>query len=176
MTNTIHDFWSMIEQNIKRAPAMSAPQKIVMLTPFTENSKSKCAEYFPENLNDFMIFPAESSPDESQLTILREKYAADDAWQSPISDAAVDFDYFCVKTVEVTAKNGYSTRRLRVIRSTAQPSRVDAFDCEHFWLPEWADHCSPENIDAVLDLCLDLCGGSVPLIAEPINPLPVIHW
>lgn len=74
--------------------------------------------------------------------------------------------------------------------------KLHIFTVYHYWFPHWPDHRSPENIDVVLDMCINLLDSDCeqelsnaqstdsthhrqPLMLNhvPFNgPTPVIHW
>lgn len=95
------------------------------------------------------------------------------------------FNYFCIKNIGVCTKHGYSIRKLHCMykhyvereKSTktdgpadacGQPLRAEMtkpktiipeikhFIVHHYWFQHWPDHRSPQNIDVVLDMCLDV--------------------
>ncbi|XP_034478900.1 uncharacterized protein LOC117785109 [Drosophila innubila] len=89
LPNTIYEFWLMVYQNTQRyirrcLDGGSSPhvdkshilqqyyQKIVMLTNFTENSRQKCAIYFPIEVNE--IFAVASKIEVFELSALAREY------------------------------------------------------------------------------------------------------
>lgn len=94
------------------------------------------------------------------------------------------FNFFCIKTVDCINKNGYSIRKFYCMYHTyesldhaddsnetssmfnAKTSKqsitnnykreLNRFVVYHYWFPHWPDHRSPENIDVVLDMCINL--------------------
>lgn len=95
-----------------------------------------------------------------------------------------NFNFFCVKTVDCISKGGYTIRKFHCLYYSRerQPNRNDdeiigidvtdnpnfqstdktferkmhLFIVYHYWFPHWPDHRSPENIDVVLDMCINL--------------------
>uniref|UniRef100_A0A336LT08 CSON003505 protein n=1 Tax=Culicoides sonorensis TaxID=179676 RepID=A0A336LT08_CULSO len=199
MTNTIYDFWLMVYQNMSKS---DTPQdtKIAMLTDFIENSRQKCAHYFPKDSNESIGFSCTNIPEENDSiienieTILAEVNAKKDGtWNE--SDAASyfrpSFNYFLVRNVDVRVKNGYSIRKLKVIYSYADfresedgnepcSRTIIEFPVFHYWFPDWPDHRSPEDIDGLLDMSLDLLYGDCYIdfptpskeIPDPLSPEP----
>lgn len=144
----------------------------------------------------------------------------------------IDYSYFCVKNVGVSNRKGYTMRKLHCIyHLNKQPSHLplataSSNDCAttatnrgmsenssdrkiyqfvayHYWFPHWPDHRSPENIDVVLDMCIDLLDSDCDLYFQtdvhhtdadpahtadklilamemqkpvPTGPIPIIHW
>lgn len=143
----------------------------------------------------------------------------------------IDYSYFCVKNVGVSNRKGYTMRKFHCIyHLNKQPShlllatksndcgvasahnrgsRDDSCDRKayqfvayHYWFPHWPDHRSPENIDVVLDMCIDLLDSDCDLFFKtgsqgdgdtdhtmdkstlatdvqaiiPTGPIPIIHW
>lgn len=96
------------------------------------------------------------------------------------------FNFFSVKTVDCLSKGGYTIRKFHCMYHTYErfnrndlvenddeldaeandntsptddePSerKVHLFVVYHYWFPHWPDHRSPENIDVVLDMCINL--------------------
>lgn len=82
-----------------------------------------------------------------------------------------NFNFFCIKTVDCINKGGYAIRKLICLYHTferldaAEPIESDEaiverkahlFVVYHYWFPHWPDHRSPENVDIVLDMCINL--------------------
>lgn len=92
-----------------------------------------------------------------------------------------EFNFFVIQTVGYVNKGGYSMRKFHCLYYTCEQqsmestnSNVDGdnditptipnaferkihlFTVYHYWFPHWPDHRSPENIDAVLDMCINL--------------------
>lgn len=207
MTNTIYDFWLMVYQNYKKnlkstgdnVDALPFQQKIAMLTDIIENDESKCAIYFPQNVNKFLCFLCNEERrhkdcqlTQSQLEVyftendhewfdlaqpneIHTEIIIDDNWQN---FPKFNFNFFCIKTVDCINKGGYTIRKFHCLYHTFErlnktdtvtneaqviPSsdeaierKVHLFVVYHYWFPHWPDHRSPENVDVVLDMCINL--------------------
>jgi tyrosine-protein phosphatase ERK len=177
MQNTIYDFWLMVRQNIRKANNQGC-QKIAMLTDFIENQRSKCAIYFPHEIDTSEIFTNTSSPqDENFIRENLELVGSD-------TKVETNFNYFVVKNVGLIAKNGYTIRKLLVMYGNCQSEFDEKYFVYHYWFPDWPDHRSPRDIDVLLDLSLDLLDGNCKKDFEESdseekrsdkNPLPIIH-
>lgn len=168
----------------KTANSMLRHQKIVMLTDIIENDESKCAIYFPQNVGKSLYFINSSiiQPREEKLFLkqLEEFYGIEKNWNADNIDGITDvkqFNYFCIRNLGVLIRNGYSIRKLQCLyRSYVEKdlnivtddepeannlqkeivSEIRQFTVYHYWFKNWPDHRSPENIDVVLDMCLDV--------------------
>lgn len=91
-----------------------------------------------------------------------------------------EFNFFVIQTVDCANKGGYSMRKFHCLYYTCEQSmdatnsdangdddltptmpntferKLHLFAVYHYWFPHWPDHRSPENIDAVLDMCINL--------------------
>lgn len=96
-----------------------------------------------------------------------------------------NFNFFGVKTINYLSKGGYTIRKFHCLYYTCgrldnhnADDRTDGIDAAddpnslsaeesierkmhlfvvyHYWFPYWPDHRSPENIDVVLDMCINL--------------------
>lgn len=180
MQNTIYEFWLMVMQNIKKADNQ-VYQKIAMLTDFIESQRSKCAVYFPQELDNHEIFSNTSSPQDENF--IRENI---DTIVNDDEKIETNFNYFIVKNVGLISKNGYTIRKLLLIYKNCQTEDYQKFTVYHYWFPDWPDHRSPQDIDVLLDLSLDLLDGDcnkdfgngeervVDVNTDKI-PLPIIH-
>lgn len=190
MQNTIYEFWLMVLQNIQKMDGQGI-QKIAMLTDFIESARQKCAVYFPSEIDDALIFT--SSTTAQEVNVVRERL---DKIFDPGKSNEVDtesneaetiaFNFFVVKNVGLTQKNGYSIRKLRLYYGSSQEHKTVSYDLYHYWFPDWPDHRSPQDIDVLLDMSLDLldvnCSKDFEETAESdertkreLNPLPIIH-
>jgi tyrosine-protein phosphatase ERK len=176
MQNTIYDFWLMIRQNIRKANDQGC-QKIAMLTDFIENQRSKCAIYFPHESDTAEIFTNTSSTQDENF--IRENLELIGSERK----VETNFNYFVVKNVGLIAKNGYTIRKLLLIYGNCQSDTDEKYFVYHYWFPDWPDHRSPQDIDVLLDLSLDLLDGNCKKDFDESeceeksdkNPLPVIH-
>lgn len=163
MTNTVYEFWLMTQQNIEKCGG-NGIQKIVMLTDFVECSRQKCARYFPTELDDVVVFTNSASLDDENLVkeridkIVHYEERDDEAVETETADD--NFTYFVIKNFGVKHKNGYSIRKLHVYHGTQRFEKPKEFDVYHYWFPDWPDHRSPEDIDVLLDLSLDILDGN----------------
>lgn len=143
--------------------------KIAMLTDFIENNRQKCALYFPKELNGIVAFSSGNITEENELvlanveSVLSEVSARKEGnFEESDLYFRPSFNFFLVRNVDVRCKNGYSIRKLRVVYSfiESDSSRVlIEFPVFHYWFPDWPDHRSPEDIDGLLDMSLDLLYG-----------------
>lgn len=173
MPNTIYEFWLMIYQNVKKTN--NGYQKIAMLTDFIENNRQKCAIYFPTDEGSQLAFLNNqneiNSADLKANEILNEIYNRNDEEIEQISN---NFNYFLIKNLGVTKKNGYTISKLNICYNNRISSESTYnFNCYHYWFPDWPDHRSPEDIDVLLDMSLDLLDEKFDEI--DIQPLPIIH-
>lgn len=199
-------------------------EKIAMLTDFIENNRHKCAMYFPKEINEKLAFCNTNHVEDSENVIenyekifeklMRKRRKAEEHEEDDIcdDDFRPDFNFFLVRNVDIRCKNGYSIRKLKVIYSYNQISDggeesavkqiLIEFPVFHYWFPDWPDHRSPEDIDVLLDMSLDLLYGDCDIdfpspskeISDPISdtglplqdlgllspsksqiPLPIIH-
>lgn len=89
-----------------------------------------------------------------------------------------NFNFFCIKTVDCLNKGGYTIRKFHCLYHTiGRPNRCESVSSDveatpphdqiierkvhlfivyHYWFPHWPDHRSPENVDIVLDMCINL--------------------
>lgn len=175
MQNTVYEFWLMILQNMQKRNGQGI-QKIAMLTDFIESARQKCAVYFPSELDDVVVFTnTNSAHDENVVRESLEKIF--DPGKDP---PTIAFNYFVVKNIGLKQKNGYSIRKLRVFYGADE--MIHRYDVFHYWFPDWPDHRSPQDIDVLLDMSLDLLDGNClkdfdeePGDDETKNPLPVLH-
>lgn len=184
----------MVYQNAKKSTInqtlkSGGYQKIAMLTDFIENSRQKCAIYFPINIDETMTFVNPANPmDETDLLDDVTVNHLFDCIQNPIDNMELkenesstlllpnlpnNCNYFLVKTVEIIVKNGYTIRKLCVLylnstqwcdESISLSGQMKyltnhSFYCHHYWFPDWPDHRSPDDIDVLLDMSLHLLDG-----------------
>lgn len=183
--------------------ALPFQQKIAMLTDIIENDESKCAIYFPQNINEFICFMSnderrqkDCQQSQHQLEALianHEKKWFDltqpneihteiiaDNWPE-IPKNKYKYNFFSIKTVNCLSKGGYTIRKFHCLYHTYErvnksenyddtsvdtdntsfidelsERKIHLFVVYHYWFPHWPDHRSPENIDVVLDMCINL--------------------
>lgn len=145
-------------------------QKIVMLTNFIENGRSKCEKYFPVDFNQEMIF--------KQFKYSNESGNFGDGCFSPeVMPKSVSEDpnmnYFKVKNTATVYKNGYSIRKLnieyrnkvqneeksgsfKIVVDPSSEEQKETLVVYHYWFDNWADHKCPEDVQTLLDFCLDI--------------------
>lgn len=183
MQNTVYEFWLMVLQNIQKVGGRGI-QKIAMLTDFIESARPKCAVYFPSEVDDAVVFTSTSSSQHENLVRERLDKIFDPGKDEleASNEAQVAFKFFVVKNVGLKQKNGYSIRKLRLHYGSSQSSDIQRYDLFHYWFPDWPDHRSPQDIDVLLDMSLDLLdlNCSTDFEGEAVtekgtNPLPIIH-
>ncbi|XP_058065947.1 uncharacterized protein LOC131215572 [Anopheles bellator] len=182
LPNTVYEFWLMVHQNIVRTaaatarcpPSPSLEQKIVMLTNFVENGRQKCAIYFPQNEADWLAFGCTADVDISGVLEARNDIEADTTSRSRKVRVRCASCFFLVQNVCVEQRNGYTVRTLKITHGSRCSQRTkDAavedgeeladfelshFRAQHYWFPDWPDHRSPNDINVLLDLSLDVLG------------------
>lgn len=182
MPNTIYEFWLMVHQNVAKIidSGGGACQKIAMLTDIIENSRQKCAIYFPQTIGDTMAFSSTGNVidniaiDQHTIDEIFAQTAATGSDVSPpptqqsllehLAAVTVRCNYFLVKMVNMCVRNGYTIRRLSVVylnghqlaTATAGATHFRRVDVQHYWFPDWPDHRSPDDIDVLLDMSIDL--------------------
>lgn len=129
-----HDFRS------QKTNSPTGIQKIVMLTNFIENNRQKCEKYFPLEIDEELTIESPECPDTS--------FFSED---SPKNS-------FKVKTTGVIKKSGYTIRKLEVKYIKANEKGLnDTIDIVyHYWFHNWADHKCPKDVNALLNLSLDV--------------------
>lgn len=163
MQNTIYEFWLMVLQNLQKAEGRGV-QKIAMLTDFIESARQKCAIYFPSEVDDVVYFTNTSLPQDENF--VRENLSKifdpgkDEEVAGAEPDTPVAFHFFVVKNVGLRQKNGYSIRKLQLYYGTDRMDRIETHSVYHYWFPDWPDHRSPQDIDVLLDMSLDLLDGN----------------
>jgi protein tyrosine phosphatase len=189
MQNTVYEFWLMVLQNIQKKSSPGA-QKIAMLTDFVESQRQKCAVYFPieqgkcEAFSNTSLPKDEESVRENMEAILRSSESGSEL-------PKISFNYFIIKNNELKQKNGYSIRKLTLYYGNICADRLEQFTIYHYWFPDWPDHRSPQDIDVLLDMSLELLDGDCTKDFEKEseddqgrkeskcspdrNPLPIIH-
>lgn len=165
----------MIYQNVKKSN--NGYQKIAMLTDFIENNRQKCAIYFPTEEGSKLAFLNNYNQNDTNLIdyktdeILKEIYENDFDESEIISK---NFNYFLIKNLEVTNKNGYKISKLMICYNNKITSQSTyKFIVYHYWFPDWPDHRSPEDIDVLLDMSLDLLENKTEMDLQ--HPIPIIH-
>ncbi|KAL7043166.1 hypothetical protein ACKWTF_001417 [Chironomus riparius] len=168
MQNTVYEFWLMVFQNIQKKHPSNGIQKIAMLTDFIESQRQKCAVYFPKESGSCEIFTNSGLPNEENIvrdrleTILSSlpsessgSSERDEGKQLP----KISFNYFIIKNIGLKQKNGYSIRKLALIYGNYEIESIQQYTVYHYWFPDWPDHRSPQDIDVLLDMSLDLLDG-----------------
>lgn len=181
-------------KNINKLPSDAADiigcQKIAMLTDIIETNRQKCANYFPIDVLQTMVFSSvgnqsdcsaiEASAD-TIFKILNESNSKgisanknnDMFLSSDIDDCSVlsslQCNYFIVKNVEIIVKNGYTIRKIYLayinhteVKEPDDLKKLKMYCVYHYWFPDWPDHRSPDDIDVLLDMSLDI------LVNQPV--------
>lgn len=179
----------LIQQNIQKVGGQGA-QKIAMLTEFVESSRQKCAVYFPPELNEVLVFTSSGLAQDESFVKENIDRIFDPGKDEERNDSSADstnpaFYFFVVKNVGLKQKNGYSIRKLQLHYGTDRLRKIYHYNVYHYWFPDWPDHRSPQDIDVLLDMSLDLLDGDClkdfdesltdDEVANERNPLPVIH-
>ncbi|XP_028165172.1 uncharacterized protein LOC114356284 isoform X1 [Ostrinia furnacalis] len=139
LQNTIYDFWLMVHQNCcDHASAAASVQKIVMLTNFIENNRQKCEKYFPLELNEEIVF---EGPEYSENAYFEECTLKNN---------------FLIKNCGMIKKPGYTIRKLDVRYQVKTKSDSESVTVYHYWFHNWADHKCPKDVNALLNLSLDV--------------------
>lgn len=185
----------MVLQNMRKTNGKGV-QKIAMLTDFIESQRQKCAIYFPVMTDDLVIFTSTNSANDEQMVRDNLTNIIDSNDDNAItavtfeseSTTQIAFNFFVVKNAGIRQKNGYSIRKLRLFYGTSVMDTIFSHTVYHYWIPDWPDHKSPQDIDVLLDMSLDLLDGncvqdfnddsSVDIDGKlpfPIIPHPIIH-
>lgn len=196
-------------------------QKIVMLTDIIENDESKCAIYFPQIKDRTICFLNQIGRRQKDSNLLVEQIEnhfkctqlpvdpincnkiteIDSNIFIPLSN--ITCNYFVIKNIGIVNKKGYTIRKFHCIFHIANniddkiSHKFCQFNAYHYWFPHWPDHRSPENIDVVLEMCIDLLDSDCHeyfnecnqlneiSLKEPFSskmqnisnePIPIIHW
>lgn len=179
MPNTIYEFWLMILQNVKKSN--NCYQKIAMLTDFIENNRQKCAIYFPTEEGNQLAFLNNYNQNDTNLIDLKTDEILKEIYEQDSNDEineTKNFNYFLIKNLKVIKKNGYKISKLMIYYNNKITSQSTyQFIVYHYWFPDWPDHRSPEDIDVLLDMSLDLLDEKFNLTKNEIDnqPLPIIH-
>lgn len=190
MQNTIYEFWLMILQNVQKVNGRGV-QKIAMLTDFIESARQKCAVYFPSDRDGVVVFTS-TNLEQDESTVRENFEKIFDPGKDEDYDEASDevpnnaFNFFAVKNLRLKQKDGYSIRKLRLHYGTNRMDKIHRYDVYHYWFPDWPDHRSPQDIDVLLDMSLDLLDGNCLKDFDETahcddstrcekNPLPVLH-
>lgn len=201
MQNTTYEFWLMVYQNRKHK--FIGLSKIVMLANFIENKRQTCSKYFPTNQGDISAFVSSyRMEDEKELLnnkdMILRNFDKEVVIPNKICFEPI-FNFFLIQNLGICKKNGYSIRKLKIIfyQSEVEEKRArktEEFLVFHYWFPDWPDSGSPDDIDILLDLSLDILDADVDFdcisekhskttvnfdncktISESILPLPIIH-
>lgn len=123
-------------------------------------SQTSLDKFFSDNSEWFDL----AEPGQLQTTIITD--------QPDNKFPQYQFNFFAVKTVACKSEGGYTIRKMHCLYHTYEPAidgdcpedtdhtsyiqKIHAFVVYHYWFPYWPDHRSPENIDVVLDMCINL--------------------
>lgn len=179
----------MVLQNMQKVNGQGT-QKIAMLTDFIESARQKCAVYFPSEVDDLVVFTNTNAAQDESVVRERLEKIFDPGKDEEINEATNDstnikFNFFVVKNVGLKQKNGYSIRKLRLHYGNDRMDKIDRYDVYHYWFPDWPDHRSPQDIDVLLDMSLDLLDGNCAKDFDETAsedgarcekaPLPILH-
>lgn len=156
------NFWDQRPLDSGPSSPNSGVQKIVMLTNFIENNRQKCEKYFPLELNEEISF---HSPIYTEST-------------SFFDNTDMLKNRFVIKNVGMVTKSGYTIRKLNVKSVTklsanevagveqdniseeysegASAVNTSEITVYHYWFHNWADHKCPKDVNALLNLSLDV--------------------
>ncbi|KAG5676079.1 hypothetical protein PVAND_005933 [Polypedilum vanderplanki] len=200
MQNTVYEFWLMVLQNIQKKKDCGV-QKIAMLTDFIESQRQKCAVYFPIEQGKCEVFASTGLlKDESFIRDNLDKILESSTMENQEKLAEmpkISFNYFIIKNNGLKQKNGYSIRKLTLYYRNIQKEKLQQYTIYHYWFPDWPDHRSPQDIDVLLDMSLELLDGNCTddfleqdeknlevvsnvnakecIFNSEKNPLPIIH-
>lgn len=132
----------MVRQNnaefrLQKPEATEIIQKIVMLTNIMENGQQKCEKYFPLEKDEEITI---KSPDFVETRFYLE---------------GTPKNCFLIKNLGVIKKSGYTIRKLEM-RYTSCNVSEDSLTVYHYWFHNWADHKCPKDVNALLNLSLDI--------------------
>lgn len=180
----MYDFWLMVHHNStdysNSRPAHSEPrssgvQKVVMLTNFIENNRQKCETYFPLEVDEEMTVC--NSDREKKETFLIKNLGL-------IKKAGYTIRKLDVRYSESEGESDkfqrQNTRNRVVTMGTTQDvsessgksesdsgnSELDTANSEnsvtvyHYLFHNWADHKCPKDVNALLNLSLDVLRNS----------------
>lgn len=152
-----------------------------------ELSQARLDGYFAEHNNDWFGL---ARPGEIYTEVVSE--------HSDKVFPVIEYNFFAIKTVACISNNGYMIRKFHCLYHTYRPAadesdpadgssgkqELRAFIIHHYWFPNWPDHRSPDNIDAVLDMCINLLDANCEHEFEAaeqysvdgaITPKPTMH-
>lgn len=201
-------------------------QKIIMLTDIIENDESKCAIYFPQIKDKTICFLNQIGRRQKDSILMVERIEnhfkcinlpVDSINCNKIIEidsnifqslSNINCNYFIIKNIDIVNKKGYTIRKFNCvfhianINDSSSEDKIShkyyQFDAYHYWFPHWPDHRSPENIDVVLEMCIDLLDSNCQEYFNDENqivecnsakesfsskhqnilnePIPIIHW
>lgn len=150
----------MVHQNCSEFQMSSEPgpstgqqvvQKVVMLTNFIENNRQKCEKYFPLEPNEEIVIQCPE---------------AETSGTSASSGSEEDGNSFVIRNMGQLKKSGYTIRKLDVRYVKCGSAKVFDDKCKetvtvyHYWFHNWADHKCPKDVNALLNLSLDVLKNS----------------
>lgn len=170
----VHQNKLMWEHDNRESDTKEGIQKIVMLTNFIENNRQKCEKYFPLELNEEVTF---HSPDFSETTSFFDDNEVPTNSFAIKNVGMIKKPGYTIRKLDVRFYKSDSDTRdcdkhksenCKVASETCEVAsescEVPSEACEvksemtvhHYWFHNWADHKCPKDVNALLNLSLDV--------------------